>query len=118
MAARFGVSGVTRYRFGGHTRSRRSHGASSQNAGRRDAPASLLAVAGPGGSPGYVLTTPIDLPTPAGSARFGQQALVLANGNFVIVDSDRGPGRGTAYLYCGATNQLVGTLTGRTIASH
>jgi trimeric autotransporter adhesin len=76
--------------------------------------ATLLALAGPGAPPAHAATTTIDLPTPAGSVNFGEGVLVLANGNFVIVDSDWGPGRGAVYLYNGATNQLISTLTGST----
>ena len=76
--------------------------------------ASLLVVIGPAGSPAHAVTTTIDLPTPAGSEKFGQQILVLKNGNFVVADSEWGLGLGAVYLYNGATNQLISTLTGST----
>ena len=73
---------------------------------------SLLAVAEPGVGPAHADTTTIDLPTPAGSVSFGKQVHVLPNGNFVVGDPDWGPGLGAVYLYNGATNQLISTLTG------
>lgn len=76
--------------------------------------ASSLSVAGPGASPARAVTTTIDLATPAGSEKFGQQVLVLQNGNFVIADSEWGLGLGAVHLYNGATNQLISTLTGST----
>ncbi len=60
----------------------------------------------------------IDLTGPAGSEDFGEQVLVLSNGNYVVID-DRFDDGGTAdvgavYLYDGMTDTVVSTLTGTT----
>ena len=56
---------------------------------------------------------------PTGSGLFGEYAVVLANGNFVVVDSSYdAPGGvldvGAVYLYDGSTHQVISTLTGQT----
>jgi len=83
-------------------------------------------VAGVAGSPlveaGQDGTSPLveqlDLVGPAGSEDFGDQVLVLANGNYVITDPlwDDGPTEdvGAVYLYDGITNTVISTLTGST----
>jgi hypothetical protein len=58
-----------------------------------------------------------DIVGPAGSGRFGENVTVLANGNFVVTDSQYSPGGapaqiGAAYLYDGETFFLISTLTG------
>jgi trimeric autotransporter adhesin len=60
----------------------------------------------------------ITLTGPTGSQRFGDRVLVLANGNFVVTDpyfdSTSAVDVGAVYLYDGATNALISTLTGTT----
>ena len=60
-----------------------------------------------------------DVVGPSGSGTFGQQVVVLANGNVVVTD----PGFdldvshtdvGAVYLYDGVTHQVISTLTGST----
>jgi len=57
-----------------------------------------------------------DIAGPAGSGAFGNPALVLSNGNFVIADPTFDKAGvvdvGAVYLYSGATRQLISTLTG------
>ena len=61
-------------------------------------------------------------PDRGGIAEFGQQVLVLSNGNFVVTD----PGYdtptqldvGAAFLYDGLTNQVISTLTGSNANDH
>ena len=52
----------------------------------------------------------------AGSEEFGGHVLVLSNGNYVVVDNlfDQGatPDVGAVYLYNGATDTVISTLTG------
>ena len=59
-----------------------------------------------------------DIVAPAGSGEFGYPALVLSNGNYVVVDPlfDKAgvADVGAVYLYNGATRQLISTLTGST----
>ena len=63
-------------------------------------------------------TTKVDLlsPTLASSEEFGGEVLVLSNGNYVVVDAffDQGSAvdAGAVYLYDGANNQLISTVTG------
>lgn len=60
----------------------------------------------------------LDLVGPLGSGSFGGQFYTLANGNFVIVDSDFDSATavdvGAVYFYNGANHTLVSTLTGTT----
>ncbi len=52
---------------------------------------------------------------PAGSGYFGERVTVLTNGNYVVVDSSfdgAAADIGAVYLYDGATNQVISTLTG------
>ncbi|MBI5088414.1 MAG: hypothetical protein HZB15_06005 [Actinobacteria bacterium] len=62
--------------------------------------------------------TQVDIVGPAGSERFGNQVLVLTNGNFVVVDPDFDSqvavDVGAVRLYDGTTRQLISTLTGAT----
>src|SRR5687768_4912969 len=63
--------------------------------------------------------TQIDISGPAGSERFGQQVVALPNGNIVVTDpmyDAPGPisNVGAVYLYNGATQALISTLTGST----
>ena len=58
----------------------------------------------------------VGLVGPAGSESFGSKVVVLSNGNYVVVD-DRWDDGGTVdvgavYLYDGATNTVISTLTG------
>src|SRR5664279_6039800 len=72
-----------------------------------------------GGSPiaAQAMST-VEVVGPAGSQQFGKaQVLVLANGNYVVTDplfDGAGVDEGAVYLYNGATNQLISTLTGST----
>lgn len=63
----------------------------------------------------YIAT---DIVGPAGSGAFGDQVLVLSNGNIVITDplfdGPAGADIGAVYLYDGGTHQLISTLTGST----
>jgi len=67
-------------------------------------------------------TTARDVVGPAGSESFGEAALVLSNGNYVVVDSlFDGPTQtdvGAVFLYDGATNQLITRVTGSTAGDH
>ena len=58
----------------------------------------------------------LDLVGPAGSEEFGDEVVVLANGNYVVTDPLWNDGAlidvGAVYLYDGATNVLISTLTG------
>ena len=60
----------------------------------------------------------LDLVGPVGSGSFGGQFYTLANGNFVVVDSDfdspTAVDVGAVYFYNGANHALVSTLTGTT----
>ncbi|MCU1367751.1 MAG: Cadherin proteinputative collagen-binding protein [Ilumatobacteraceae bacterium] len=52
---------------------------------------------------------------PAGSGFFGEHVQVLTNGNYVVTDSSfdgAAADVGAVYLYDGATNQVISTLTG------
>ena len=65
----------------------------------------------------------IDIVGPAGSQYFGQNALVLSNGNFVLRDenydaSATRTGVGQVSLYSGTTHQLISMLTGTTSNDH
>ena len=54
---------------------------------------------------------------PPGSSLFGENVLVLSNGNYVVADPKfDGPAleTGAVYLYDGATNEIISTLTGST----
>jgi hypothetical protein len=63
-----------------------------------------------------IVTTIPDIVGPAGSQWFGQQVVVLANGNFVVTDptfdSEDGVDVGAVYLYDGVTNRPIRTLRG------
>lgn len=63
-------------------------------------------------------TSSIDILGPAGSGTFGNEVLVLTNGNFVVVDElFDAPGAvdaGAVYLYNGATRALIARLVGST----
>jgi len=66
-------------------------------------------------SAGATPTTDLLSPAPVGSEEFGGQVLVLSNGNYVVVDSladGAAPDVGAVYLYDGATDSLISTLTG------
>ncbi|MFN8440808.1 MAG: hypothetical protein U0175_08570 [Caldilineaceae bacterium] len=68
-------------------------------------------------------TSQVDIVGPSGSGSFGSSITVLANGNFVVTDSDYDiPGGatdvGAVYLYNGATHALISTLTGSTSGDH
>ena len=60
----------------------------------------------------------VDLVGPPRSGSFGGQFYTLANGNFVIIDSDydslTDPDVGAVYFYNGANHTLLTTLTGTT----
>jgi uncharacterized protein DUF5650 len=64
------------------------------------------------------VTTTIDIVGPESSGAFGDQVLVLSNGNFVVADPLFDvPGAadvGAVRLYDGATHALISTLTGST----
>lgn len=71
------------------------------------------------GTPSSAATTAItsvEVVGPTGSVGFGERTHVLANGNFVVTDSNFGlpgvPSVGAVYLYNGATNALISTLRG------
>ena len=72
----------------------------------------------PGGQPTAFAATTTDIVGPAGSGVFGDQVLVLSNGNFVVADPSFDlPGAadvGAVRLYDGATHDLISTLTGST----
>lgn len=59
---------------------------------------------------------PTDIVGPAGSGAFGEQVLILTNGNFVVVDSKFDSAGltdvGAVALYNGTTNQMISRLTG------
>ena len=63
-------------------------------------------------------TTATDIVGPGGSGAFGDQVLVLSNGNFVVADplydGPAGADIGAVYLYDGTSHQLISTLTGST----
>ena len=63
-------------------------------------------------------TTTLDVVGPIGSEAFGENVLVLSNGNYVVVDSlfdsPTHVDVGAVYLYNGATNQLISRVTGST----
>ena len=55
---------------------------------------------------------------PAGTEDFGSETLVLANGNYAVVDSlfdGVAVDEGAVFLYNGATNTLISTVTGSTL---
>jgi hypothetical protein len=56
---------------------------------------------------------------PAGSERFGQTVVVLANGNYVVTDPLWNDGGtvdvGAVYLYDGVSNTAIATLTGSSV---
>jgi hypothetical protein len=60
--------------------------------------------------------TQTEISGPAGSGQFGYVVTILPNGNWIVVDPyyDDGdiPDVGAVYLYDGATNTLISTLTG------
>ncbi len=65
----------------------------------------------------------LDIVGPSGSHNFGQNALVLSNGNFVLWDpnydaSATRTGVGEVSLYSGTTHQLISMLTGSTTNDH
>lgn len=55
---------------------------------------------------------------PTGSGLFGQKVIVLSNGNYVITDpyysNSTTSNIGAVYLYDGANNSLIGSMTGST----
>ncbi len=65
-----------------------------------------------------VASSQMDIVGPPGSGSFGAAVVALPNGNIVVTDPtyDDGPAAdvGAAYLYDGATGELVSALTGRT----
>ena len=57
----------------------------------------------------------VDLVGPAGSVAFGEEVVVLPNGNIVVVDplsSVGGPNAGAVHLFDGDTLELISTLVG------
>ena len=59
----------------------------------------------------------VDIVGPSGSGSFGSDVLVLPNGNYVVADPQfdgTAVDVGAVYLYNGATNQLISTITGST----
>ena len=58
----------------------------------------------------------INLPVPAGSVNFGYKVTVLPNGNYVVTDPSWSSGGsakvGAVYLYNGANDNLISTITG------
>lgn len=78
----------------------------------------LAALAFAGGD-ARALEGEVVIPGPPGSASFGEDVIVLPNGNFVVVDPDYGltaTGQGAVHLYDGATLALVSTLRGASAA--
>lgn len=69
--------------------------------------------------PSAATAAPGDLYGPPGSRFFGNQVVVLTNGNFVVTDPNYDLGSradvGAIYLYNGATHQMVSKLTGDTV---
>lgn len=65
------------------------------------------------------VATQLDLVGPTGSEKFGEQVLVLSNGNIVVTDPGFDAGGvtdvGAVHLYDGTSNQLISTLTGSTV---
>jgi trimeric autotransporter adhesin len=81
--------------------------------------AAALTVAGVGAvQPMAAFGVSTDLLGPTGSERFGEQVLVLSNGNFVVVDSGwDSPTQanvGAVDLYNGATNSRISSVAGAT----
>jgi trimeric autotransporter adhesin len=78
----------------------------------------LLVGADAAGADGPPVATQLDLLGPDGSERFGENVLVLSNGNFVVTDPgfdiEGATDVGAVHLYDGTTNQLISTLTGST----
>lgn len=80
----------------------------------------IVATAPATATAGHADTSPsigrLDLVAPAGSEHFGQHVVVLTNGNYVVTDpgwsSDTLSDVGAVYLYDGATNTVISTLTG------
>jgi len=64
------------------------------------------------------LVDQLDLVGPAGSEAFGEEVVVLSNGNYVVTDPLWDDGGivdvGAVYLYDGVSNTLISTLTGST----
>ena len=74
----------------------------------------LVALALAGGD-ARALDGEVVIPGPPGSASFGEDVIVLPNGNLVVVDPDYGltaTRQGAVHLYDGATLALVSTLRG------
>src|SRR4051794_32165051 len=69
-------------------------------------------------APAHAAVPFTDIAGPVGSGRFGEDLLVLSNGNFVVTDSgyDSPTAKdvGAVYLYDGTTHQLISMLTGTT----
>ena len=77
-----------------------------------------LGVVGPAQRVGAEPPRTTDIVGPSGTDYFGERTLVLSNGNFVVADEFYDFGAtddvGAVYLYNGATNTLISTLTGST----
>ena len=72
------------------------------------------------GALSLLAATQTDLIGPPGSGVFGQQVVVLPNGNIVVADPDYdAPGpitdTGAVYLYNGVTGALISRLTGSAV---
>lgn len=80
--------------------------------------AGIMAVPTSAGHAAPPVATQLDLVGPDGSELFGEDVVVLSNGNYVVTDPVYDLGAiadvGAVHLYDGATNQLISTVTGST----